>query len=113
MLIQELFEQIEIFVGKPVTITGRLVVTGDSQAFLTSGSESLERDRSVFIRDESAIAQHLLRTLPAYVGGAFLYDEECTLTGTIQRGPDSLQLCHLLHCNVRRNGLEVEIPLDA
>jgi hypothetical protein len=112
MLIQELLREINAVVGAAVTISGRIVVTGDDRAFLTSGVEAFERRESLPIRDGSRIADHLLRTLPAYVGGPFLYDEECVLTGTIERDSDSFQLCDLRQCKVRRDDLEVEVPVS-
>src|SRR5262245_51123395 len=112
MLIQELLREIDPVVGKSITISGRVVVTGDDRAFMTSDAEAFERRESLPIRDGSRIAQHLLRTLPAYVGGPFLYDEECVLTGTIERGSDSFQLCDLRQCRVRRDDLGIEVPVS-
>lgn len=113
MLIHELLRRIDTVVGKPVTIDGRVVVTGDDQAFLTSSPEAFERHEAILIRDGARITKHLLRRLPAYVGGPFLYDEECMLTGTVERGTDSLriELRDLQQCRVRRDDLEIEVPV--
>ena len=110
MLIHEMLRQIDTVVGKPVTIYGRLVVTGDDQAFLTSSPEAFRRQGALLIRDDAGIAKHLLRMLPPYVGLSFLYDEECVLTGTIERGTDSLEMRDLQQCAIRRDDLEIKVP---
>lgn len=112
MLIHEMLSQIDAVVGRPVTVSGRVVVTGDDEAFLTSSIEAFERQERLPIRDDARIAKHSLPKLPAYVGGPFLYDEECTITGTVQWGTDSLELRDLRWCRVRRDDLEIEVPVS-
>jgi hypothetical protein len=111
MLIHEILGQIDTVIGTLVTVSGRLVVTGGHRAFLTSCPEAFDRREALPIRDGARIAKHLLLTLPAYVGGPFLFDEECIVTATVDRGTDSPELCDLRRCRVRRGHREIEVPV--
>lgn len=112
MQVQDLLEQIDALLGASVTVTGRLVVTGDDQAFLTSDPDTFDRRKALLIRDGSRIAKHLFSTLPAYGGGRFVYNEECVLTGTIERDSDSFRVRDVQRCTVRRDDREVELPVS-
>ena len=92
MLIHEMFRHVEAVVGKPMTIHGLLVVTGDKEAFLTSSPNASIAKRRLYIRDDGRIARHLLLTLPVYCGGPFIYIEECVLVGTIEQGTNTLEM---------------------
>jgi hypothetical protein len=112
MLIQETLKQIDALLGKTVTVRGHVIVTGDGRAFLASCPEAFERQECLSIGDSGRIVVHLLQALPAFVGGPFLYDEECIVTGTIERCDDSIELRNLRSCRVRRDALETEVPAD-
>lgn len=112
MFVDKIKEQIDSLVGTSVEVSGRVVVTGDDRAFLTSGPEAFELKEAIPVRDGSRIAKYLLKTLPSYVGGPFLYDEECTLIGTIQRGSNSHELHDVRQCKVRRGDIEIRVPDD-
>lgn len=111
MLVQELLTDRDAAIGTPVTISGRVVITWDDRAFLTFDAEAFERGESLFIRDGGGIAEHLQGMLPSYVGGPFIYYEECVLTGTIERASDSFRICDLSQCKVRRDDSEFDVPV--
>lgn len=112
MHIKELIDQIDALIGTSLTVNGRLVVAGTGLSYLTSCIEGFDRRESLLILDNGNIAAHLLSTLPPYGGGPFIYDEECIITGIVQRGADSPELHNFRRCRVRRNDLEIEVPVD-
>src|SRR4051812_17430779 len=63
MLIHDLLRQADTVAGKPVTVSGRVIVTGADQAFLTPGPEAFERQERLPIRDGARIARHLMTAL--------------------------------------------------
>jgi hypothetical protein len=112
MTLGETLSAIDSLVGKPITVNGRIVITSDDKAFLASSLDEFEEERRLSVRDGERIARYLLATLPPYGGGPCLYDEECTVSGTIRRDRGSLEFCDLRDCLVRRDDLELEIPLS-
>ena len=104
-------DRLDASVGTTVTVSGRLVVTGDDTAFLTADPAAFSRRHALLIRDGSLIAKHLLETLPAYLGGPFAYDEECIITGVVERRAGSPELHDIRRCWVRRDDVEIEVPV--
>jgi hypothetical protein len=112
MTVDKAISEIDSLVGEPIALTGRVVVTSDDKAFLSSSLDAFKHQQRLLIRDDARIARHPLLSLPPSVGGPCLYYELCTIAGIIRRTAGSFELCELTSCRVRHDDIELEIPLD-
>jgi hypothetical protein len=101
----------EALMGQTVTVSGRLIVSGDHEAFVAESFESFSKHQRVIVRDEFKIGKYLLKVLPAYGGGSCIYDENCTIRGVVQQHGGGYELVAVDSCIVERDDYRIDVPL--
>lgn len=79
-------------VGTDPEFYGRLIATGNNEAFLAGSYESWRQGMSLPLRDATAIVAALLAKLPPYGGGDCLNDEDAYVIGRLLRN-ESGDIC--------------------
>ena len=112
MPVDELLRSVDVAVGKPTTVSGRLFVIGPAESFLAADFDSFIKRERLAISDNSLIGNYLLGILPPYGGGPCFYDEDCTISGTVQRTNGGYELANLKSCIVKRDDKVIQIPIS-
>src|SRR4051794_27764632 len=108
---EDVWPNAENLVGARVRVRGEFFSNGT--AFVAADFDSCMAGRRMRLQDDGAIEKHLLKVLPAWGGGPFIYNEVVTVTGTVQRRGEDFELAALADCTATRSDPEtrVDVPV--
>jgi hypothetical protein len=108
---EDVWANVGSLVGARVRVCGEFFSNGT--AFVAADFASCMAGRRMRLLDDGAIEAHLLKVLPAWGGGPFIYNERITVTGTVQRRGGEFELAALTGCTVTRSDPEtsVDVPV--
>ncbi|UAA37612.1 hypothetical protein KIH87_12920 [Paraneptunicella aestuarii] len=98
LLVDELLCRQNEFIGRQVTVTGVIFVNLENKSFIKTTRES-----ELSINVNYSFAERLLDVVPCYVGGEYLYSDECEIEGRLEFYNNELYLNELNFIKIFRD----------